>query len=123
MLLVKTTIGPSKIHGIGLFATEFIAKGTMIWDLHAGFDLELTIEQLNSLPEIARDTLMFYCYPDGKYFVICLDDARHMNHSENPNTGNHETGTIAIRDIHSGEEITCDYQEVYDSTDHTGIVF
>lgn len=27
MLLVKTKIGPSAIHGIGLFADQFIQKG------------------------------------------------------------------------------------------------
>jgi hypothetical protein len=29
MLLVKTRLGLSRIHGIGLFAEEFIARGTL----------------------------------------------------------------------------------------------
>jgi hypothetical protein len=32
MLLVKTTIAPSPIHGIGLFADQFIPQGTRIWE-------------------------------------------------------------------------------------------
>ena len=123
MLLVKTYLGPSEIHGIGLFAAEFIPKGTMIWDLHSGFDLELTVEQINSLPEIARDALLHYGYLDGELWVICIDDARHMNHSDCPNTDNEGAGTIALRDIQAGEEMTCDYNEISDYTDQTGQLF
>lgn len=32
MLLVETYIGPSDIHGIGLFAAKKIKKGTSIWE-------------------------------------------------------------------------------------------
>ena len=45
MLLVKTKIGPSKIAGIGLFADEFIAKGTPVWKFEPGFDLEIPRER------------------------------------------------------------------------------
>ena len=31
MLLVKTTLRPSEVHGLGLFADEFIPKGIAIW--------------------------------------------------------------------------------------------
>ncbi len=38
MLLVKTKIGQSNISGIGVFADEFIPKGTVIWRYQEGFD-------------------------------------------------------------------------------------
>src|SRR2546429_2115830 len=39
MFLVKTRIGPSKIHGIGVFAEERIPKGQMIWVFDARIDV------------------------------------------------------------------------------------
>lgn len=39
MLLVKTKIGPSKISGIGLFADQFIKKGTTIWKFQHSIDV------------------------------------------------------------------------------------
>jgi SET domain-containing protein len=117
MLLVKTRIGPSSIHGIGLFADEDIARGNVVWDFMPPFDLMVSAEEVASLPEAARTQVLKYSYYDedeGKY-VLCGDDARHFNHSETPNTGNGceedgtENATIALRDIRVGEEITCNY--------------
>ncbi|KKQ84137.1 MAG: hypothetical protein UT08_C0023G0002 [Candidatus Woesebacteria bacterium GW2011_GWB1_38_8] len=34
MILVKTKIGPSKINGIGLFANQFIPKGTLVQNVN-----------------------------------------------------------------------------------------
>lgn len=39
MLLIKTKLDLSKIHGVGLFADEFIAKGTKIWEYRPNFGL------------------------------------------------------------------------------------
>jgi len=64
MLLVKTTIGPSKIHGIGLFAAEFIKKSTPTWMFSPGFDLELRKEDLSTLSESSREQVLNYCYID-----------------------------------------------------------
>jgi len=50
MLVVRAKVGPSRIHGLGLIAQEFIPVGTTVWELRVGFDLELTDEQINSLP-------------------------------------------------------------------------
>jgi SET domain-containing protein len=48
--------------------------------------------------------------------VLCIDNARFMNHADEPNTaGVHTAGAIdgydvATRDISKGEELTCDYR-------------
>lgn len=118
MLLVRTKIAQSSINGIGLFAEEFIAKGTLIWQYVPGFDLAFTEDQLKELPGPARDYLSTYSYKsrDTGRYILDADNARFYNHSQNPNTisikiaGNEEGGDIATRDIEVGEEITCDYQ-------------
>jgi hypothetical protein len=66
MLLVKTEIGPSKIHGIGLFAAEFIPQGTHTWEFTPGFDLEFTKEDLQKLSEPSREQVLNYCYIDSE---------------------------------------------------------
>jgi SET domain-containing protein len=48
--------------------------------------------------------------------VLCNDDDRYINHSEIPNVipvaqgPGTEPYWIAARDIHEGEELTCDYR-------------
>ena len=119
MLLVKTRLGVSAIHGIGLFAEEFIPRGTVTWRFMPGLDLLLDDATVNGSPEPIRSTLQRYCYLDaasGKY-VFCLDNARFMNHADDPNTVSRPSDTdpygvdIAARDIAPGEELTCDYGE------------
>jgi SET domain-containing protein len=119
MLLVKTRLGESAIHGIGLFADEFIPQGTVTWRFMAGLDLLLDDATVNGSPEPIRSTLQRYCYLDAasRNYVFCLDNARFMNHADAPNTVSRPSDTdpfgvdIAVRDIAPGEELTCDYGE------------
>jgi len=64
MLLVKTSIGPSKIHGIGLFATQFIPKGEVLWRFEPGFDLELSKDDILRLSPPAQVQVLKYSYLD-----------------------------------------------------------
>jgi SET domain-containing protein len=117
MLLIQTKIGPSTIHGIGLFADEFIKKGTIIWKFNPAFDMRFDESQLESLSESARKQFFNYVYlnPRMNKYVLCFDDCRFINHSDDPNrlevpSGGPEEGLdIAARDIQKGEELTCDY--------------
>jgi SET domain-containing protein len=119
MLTVKTRIGPSAIEGMGLFAAEDIKAGTVTWRFVSGFDRFFSADEIAALPEPARTDLINHTYVDaatGRH-VLCLDNARFMNHADNPNTrGVHSDGTIegydiATRDIARGEELTCDYRQ------------
>lgn len=117
MLLVDTYLGPSRIHGLGLFARRDIPAGTVLWRFHAPFDVAFDESDLEPLPEPTRAAVLKYSYLDaarGRY-VLCGDDARFMNHSDTPNTREDPEATVAIRDIAAGEEITCDYRE-FDAT-------
>lgn len=119
MLLVKTYVAPSPIHGMGLFAAEPIARGTVIWRLEPALDLLLESAALARLAEASRAQVMRYTYLDmvlGRH-VLCGDDARFMNHSERPTCHdvNDAAGgfTVAARDIAPGEELTSDYASFY----------
>ena len=114
MLLVKTYLAPSPIHGIGLFADQFIPRGTQIWEFTNGMDFEISQDEIAKLSPLDQGFVARYGYRNkvtGKH-VVCVDDARFFNHSSKPNTDNtDEKYTIANRDIESGEELTCDYFE------------
>jgi len=111
MLCVKTRLGPSTIEGVGLFAAEPISKGTVVWRYDPRFDLSLDMRDIPASDTIAREWLMRYGYqPDEEpVYVVCGDNARFMNHSDDPNCDDLNDETIALRDIAAGEEITCDY--------------
>ncbi|MFH1649924.1 MAG: SET domain-containing protein [Candidatus Woesearchaeota archaeon] len=114
MLLVGTYLDTSKIQGIGLFAAEFIPKGTLVWRFTPGLDFVLKKKDLDELPEIAKSWVLRYAYynKDEGGYVVCIDDARFFNHSETPNTDNSDKAdTIAKMDIQKGEELTCNYFE------------
>ncbi len=42
-------------------------------------------------------------------YLICVDNARFINHADKPNTDDTTGKTIASRDIAAGEEILSDY--------------
>jgi uncharacterized protein len=116
MLLVKTELNVSRIHGIGLFAGEFICEGTIIWRFNPVIDLRFSEEQINQLPQSSREQIKKYSYREkhSRLYVLCGDDARFFNHSDNPNCtdvfyNEEEDLTFANSDIHSGEELTCNY--------------
>ena len=116
MIQVKTRIGPSKIHGIGLFAEEFIPKGTIVWRFVPGYDLELTPETVKALPGHVRQFFAHYGYLDSHlhHWMLHFDNGRFINHSDDPNTRPNYSEDphgvdVAVRDIAAGEEITSDY--------------
>lgn len=111
MLLVKTYLAKSRIHGLGVFAGQFIRKGTKIWRFVEEFDRCYTPRQFARLPKEAKDFIRRYGYRVNGEILLTLDHDRHVNHSENPNTCFKNGYTIARRDIPKGAEITNDYRE------------
>lgn len=117
MLLVKTYLDKSPINGTGLFAAQDIPAGTVIWRFTEVFDLRYSKHVVDRWPESdEKSFLLKYAYLDGWSYVLCIDDARFMNHSATHNTGNGDgEETIAIKNISVGEEITCNYFEIDDA--------
>lgn len=118
-----TEVRPSPIHGLGLFARQFIPAGTTWWRANLDNVLLLNQLQLETLLGSSRnqnfEELLNTCLIYGYYsatmdrIIICLDNARFVNHSEAPNSGapidcDGLTST-ALRDIEPGEEIVEDY--------------
>lgn len=115
MLLVKTRVDKSPIHGVGLFAAQDIPKGTRIWEFNKFVDLAIAPKDLESLTGPARETverLSYYC-DEQEAYILSADGAQYMNHSEDPNIDD----DIALRDIAEGEELTEDYGEEYGEED------
>lgn len=122
MLLVKTKVKESNIHGLGLFADQFIPRGTEIWRFTPGFDLRFTREQILSFPEALQIYIYKYSWRSKKSKLYCFssDDGKFFNHSENPNVlseyqdNEEEVITVAIKDIQAGEEILDNYNSFED---------
>jgi SET domain-containing protein len=119
MLLVKTTLSQSAIHGLGVMATEPIAAGAEIWRFQEGFDLEKSPEEITALPYNAQEWFKRFGYLDHRHnqYILSFDDARFINHSDNPNVRPnyeaHKCGVgIAARAIAAGEELTINYREI-----------
>jgi uncharacterized protein len=116
MLLVKTRLGISSIHGVGLFADEFISEGVVVWRYHPVIDIRLSAMQIEDLAAACCEQIRKYTYREKHtgLYVLCGDDARFFNHSAEPNcldvfNGDEEDVTVALRGIRCGEELTCDY--------------
>ena len=105
MLIVKTRLGLSKIHGIGLFADQNIPKGTMVWEFDSLIDIYIPKSNLKKIPLSSQEQLLRYIFLDKirKKYLLCGDDARFFNHSDKPNCDDGiDNITIAIRNIKKG---------------------
>src|ERR1700722_4154018 len=119
MLHVRTVLSPSRIHGFGVFADQYISKGAIIWTFEPKLDLSLPREQIRRLPALPRAYLKHFAYLSSRTnrYVLCFDNARYFNHSDMPNTRStekllhSESVDIAVRNIFFGEELTTDYGE------------
>jgi len=123
MLLVKTIIKPSSIHGIGLFADQDILKGTVIWKFSPGLDLEINHLDFEKLNQYEKDIILFFGFHSKKTgnYHLSFDNVRFINHSANGNISietkinDIEYPLIANIDIKKGDELTQNYFEFDDN--------
>lgn len=111
-------IKASPVHGIGVFAIKDIPKGTQdIFSQGIGEWIEVSKEEVKTLPKHSRDLVENHCLFDEKnYFVPdygfkLVDLVIYLNHSDVPNVMSINDGERfeAIRDITVGEELFLDY--------------
>jgi SET domain-containing protein len=116
MLLIKTTLRPSAIEGIGLFAAQSVPRGTPIWRFVPCFDQMLPPSFRSEMYDAEYLDRYAQKCPFTGFWILCGDDTRFMNHADEPNVAcraplfdpalTHD----ALRNIESGEELTCDYR-------------
>ena len=118
MLLVDTYLEKSSIQGMGVFSKTAIPMGALVWQLDLRFDRLIEVDVYESTTGAVKDYLDRYAYPrrsDPRFIVFEADDARYMNHADNPNCDFSRGDTaFALRDIAAGEELTCDYNVFFE---------
>lgn len=120
MMMVETELRPSSIQGIGVFLTQPVRKGQLIWRFDSRIDRVYSEDELASLPQASQDFIRTYStWHEGMgLWVLCGDNGRHFNHSESPNTLSHGVAfgdDVAGRDLAAGEELTSDYRTICDA--------
>jgi len=116
MLIKKTEIKISDIHGLGLFANEDIKKEDVVIEKTTeGLDISLTEEEFAKLKKSEQDYIKHYGFKFKltRTYYLTFDNTRFINHSNDGNiTLNKKNITVvAKRDIKRGEEITQNYNE------------
>lgn len=115
MMLVRCRASFSDLEGLGVFACEPIAAGQPVWRLEPQLDRLLPEEAVSRLSAAQQEFFQRYAYFDRHRaaLVLCCDDARFMNHSPTPNVSEvRDDVCVALSDIASGEELTCDYHQL-----------
>ena len=89
MMLIETIVRPSGIHGMGLFAAQFVPRGTPVWKYEPGFDRDFSPAQFAALPALAQEHTRWFCFvsQNNGHVILSGDHACFINHSLSPNTG------------------------------------
>jgi uncharacterized protein len=123
MILIKAEARPSKIHGLGLFAAEDVAAGTIVARWTKGVDYRMTTETFQVLPAELRRFLWIYVWTGPDDLIYGTADAgRFTNSSKTPNLRWDEITktSYAVCDIAAGTELTEDYDEFDHSEEMPG---
>lgn len=128
MMMVRTELRPSAIHGIGVFLTEPVRRGQLIWRFDSRIDRTFSDAEINDMPDILQEFMRTYSTlrADLKLWVLCGDNGRHFNHSEDPNTrslGIAFGDDVAASDLPAGTELTSDYRTICDAMRLQGMDF
>ena len=128
MMMVETELKVSAIHGVGVFLTEPVRAGQLIWRFDSRVDRVFSDAELQAMPEkLQRFMRTYSTFHDGlKLWVLCGDDGRHFNHSDTPNTrslGIAFGDDVAAEDLPAGTELTSDYRTICDAMRLGGMDF
>ncbi len=112
MILIKHSVKPSSIGGLGLFAAQKIEKDDIIWKNNTDSEWIITEMEKNKLSAYMQNVFEYHGYFDKIQlkWKLPLDNARYMNHSSTPNTYiDSEGNSRASFEIDIDQEMTCDY--------------
>ncbi len=117
MLFVKTHLEKSTAHGIGQFAGQFIAKGSVVYQPSPNFDMDISDADFQKLDMFSMEHIRHYGYFDKRTgrWHLAFDDIRFCNHADVGNISADTEATeyklIAVKDIVVGEELLQNYRE------------
>ena len=115
MFIVRTSLRPSSIQGLGCFAEEPIKKGQIVWQFDPRLDIRIPLSELPNFPLAIQEHFRIYTYIEEingqEIMIYCADLSKHVNHSDTPNLIDTPDNVqeVAARDIEIGEELTCNY--------------
>jgi len=111
-------------YGLGVYAKEFIPADTVWWNEQLGINVLLISrtqyktlcesdrdESISPLSHSLWDMISTYCpySAERDSLVLIMDNGRHVNHSDEPNSMYKNGVSVALRDIAPGEEIFENY--------------
>jgi SET domain-containing protein len=125
MMMVRTELRPSPIHGLGVFLLEPVKAGGLIWRFDARIDRVYAADEIASLPAHVQAYLHVYStfHESTGLYVLCGDNGRFFNHSETPSTVSNAISfgeDHAARDLAVGDELTSDYRTICDHVRKNG---
>jgi len=114
VLTVRHRVGPSSIHGLGVFAMEPVPAGAVVWRYDPMFDVEIPEETVRQFPRDLAEVVYHHAehLPHLKVYRLGNDADIFMNHSGSPSLIDSGNEMMATHDLHIGDELTCDYSTV-----------
>ena len=103
--------------GLGLFATEFIPKGSIVWEFVEGVDIKVSVDRVEKMSEAQQEYFEKYAWVEDDYYYSSCDLTNFVNHSYQPNLKIIDEVMISLRDIYPGEELFENYAEFDDCFD------
>jgi len=128
MLLFRTTLKPSKLHGLGVFTQQPIKPGQQVYAFDLRVDRKFRKAEILELPLAVQVYLYHHVWKSKTSGLYCIhgDDSTYINHSVTPNleilhekdAANYgwEHWAVAAKYIAAGEELTRDYTQ-FDAID------
>lgn len=128
MMMVETELRPSPIHGIGTFLLEDVEAGDLIWRFDSRIDRIFSDVEIHTMPKLLQAFLHMYStfHEQSGLWVLCGDNGRHFNHSDEPNTvslGIAFGDDVAAADLAVGTELTTNYFTICDAVRERGTIY
>lgn len=125
MMLVRTELRPSPIHGLGVFLLEPVRAGQLVWKFDSRIDRVYAPDEVGGLPDHVQQYLKTYStwHAGVGLWVLCGDNGRYFNHADDPSTVSDGISfgvDAAVRDLAAGEELTSDYRTICDHVRQNG---
>jgi len=121
MFIYKTSLKPSPIHGLGVFAWKGIRKGSVVYQHRPELDQIFSANEFANLDRRDQALILHYGGLDKRLnrYRLPYDNLRFLNHSDTPNLV-YVVATdqiVALRAIAAGEELTQNYRDFEDGVE------